>query len=129
MKKREADFSITFRHWIRANPQISAPYEMKQTAKTSIAFNCIEESQINHLLACKSDKGNLMRNLGGTGESDYAYYRNSPAYIVIKIAREFHIIDIDNFIRERDRSKRKSLTSVRARDISIHSEKIVSKKT
>lgn len=116
--KREADFGILFRHWLKANPTYSQAYELKHTSDTSIPFTALEEHQVIYLQAIKSTKGVLIRVQGGGGEPDYIYLRNSPASVVIKYPREFSIIDIDTFLLEKKRSKRKSLTIQRAREIS-----------
>ncbi len=125
--KKEADFSIVFRHWIKANPQYSCALEMKQTSGDSIPFSCVEQHQLDYGMAIRSKKGTLIRVQGGNGEPDYIYLRNTPSYIVIKYPGEFHIISVDTFILEKERSKRKSLTSKRAREISIKSVKLTSR--
>lgn len=118
LKKREADFGILLRHWLKANPTFSTAYELKQTSGTSIPFSCLEEHQAIYLQAIKSNQGTLIRVQGVSGEPDYIYLRNCPASVVIKFPREFSIIDIDTFLMEKKRSKRKSLTVARAREIS-----------
>lgn len=127
MIKREADFSIVFRHWLRANPQYSCALEMKQTSKPSIAFSAVEENQLIYLQAIHSDKGALIRVQGTNGEPDYVYLRNAPTYVVIKFPGEFHMIGIETFLLERKRSSRKSLTNMRAREISTVSVKLKTK--
>lgn len=124
MVKRESRFSLIFRHWLKANPRYSSAFELKQSTGISIPFDCLESQQIDYLLAIKSDAGTLIRVQGTTGEPDYAYFRNAPANVVIRFPREFHLIDIDTFLLEKKRSKRKSLTTLRAREISIVSIKI-----
>jgi len=125
MKKREADFGVRFRHWIRANPQYSSAYELKQTSKSSIPFSCLEEHQASYLMAIRrGDKGILTRVQGTNGEPDYIYLRNFPARIVIKFPTKFEIIDIETFLLERNRSKKKSLTAERAGEISIMTVKL-----
>lgn len=116
--KREADFGIRFRHWLRANPTFSTAFELKQTIGPSIAFSALEDHQAVYLQAIKSDKGVLVRVQGTVGEPDYIYLRNTPASVVIKFPREFSIIDIDTFLFEKKKSSRKSLTMLRAREIS-----------
>jgi len=118
MKKKEADFGILFRHWIKANPQYSSAYELKQTTKDNIAFSCLEDNQINWLQAIKSQKGAFIRIQGTNGEPDYIYLRNVKSWIVIKYPQVFYIINISDFLREKKKSNRKSLTSERAREIS-----------
>ena len=117
--KHEAGFGLRFRHWLRANPTFSTAFELKQTTGPSIAFSALEEHQATYLQAIKSDKGVLIRVQGTVGEPDYIYLRNTPASVVIKFPREFSVIDIDTFLMEKKRCGRKSLTMLRARDISI----------
>lgn len=119
MKKREANFGTLFRHWVRANPlRETCHFELKQTQKDSIPFNCIEPQQIDFATAIReSPKGILVRNQGGNGEPDYSYFYRDPVYIVIKFPDCFCILSLPSFISERDRSKRKSLTAQRAREI------------
>lgn len=120
----ENRFSILFRHWLKANPRYSCAFEMKATERNSIPFSVLEEHQADYLKAIRGDKGVLMRVMGGNGEPDYVYMRQFPACVVVKIGREFHIIDIGAWELEEGRSKRKSLTSSRAREISVVSVKL-----
>lgn len=122
MIKREAQFSQRFANWLRSSPQMSGPYELKQTTKDSLPFSCVAEHQLNALLACNSDKGfwyKISDQSQGIKPFDGIYYRNSPAWIVIKYPRFFVIIGIQTFIFEKKRSKRKSLTAERAKEISV----------
>lgn len=119
MKKREADFGVLFRHWIKANPRFSCAVELKQTQKKSIPFSCVEQHQIDYLTAINSDKGVLIRVQGVNGEPDYIYLRNAPAYVFIKFPGEFHGLSIDNFVRLKEISKRKSLTVEQARNSAV----------
>ena len=116
-KKVEADFGVRFRRWLKENPQWSHAPELKQTATDSISFSCVADKQINYLLAIKSDKGTLIRIQGTNGEPDYVYLRSFPAYVVIKFPKFFCLIDIEDFVAEKVNSKRKSLTSERAKVI------------
>ncbi len=124
MKKREADFGIRFRHWLKANPRHSCFFELKQTTGLSLRFASLEEQQRDFLEAIKGDKGVLIRIQGTNGEPDYVYARKMPACVVVKFPNAFHIIDIDTWLLEEKRSKRKSLTSSRAREISNVSVKL-----
>lgn len=115
---KEAKFSILFRHWIKAHPQKSCSFEIKQTDSDSIPFSKITQAQIDYGKAIKSKKGVLLRTQAvAEGMPDYIYLRNIPANIVIKYPRFFCIIDIDIFDAEKKRSKRRSLTSKRATEI------------
>lgn len=120
MIKRESKSSITFRHWLLANPiKHSCTFEMKQTIKNSISFGSVEERQADYARAIKhGHKGVLMRNVGGRGEPDYNYYYHAPAYIVVKFPDFFCIIDIDAWMNEAAQTKKRaSLTAERARQI------------
>lgn len=120
--KQEADFSIRLRHYLKAHPlPISCPLEVKNTrGSNSFPFNELKDEQVNNAMASKSDKGNLIRiSVGTIGAPDYCYYRNSPAYIVIKYPSGFVILDVETFVLEKDRSKRKSLTWERACEIAV----------
>jgi len=51
------------------------------------------------------------------GEPDYVWLRNEPAYISIRYPNGFVMITIGNFLFEKEKSKRKSLTWTRAKEI------------
>ncbi len=121
MKKREADFGSTFRHWLRANPLLNAAFELKQTTGNSIPFSVVKDHQVAALQAADSDVGILYKapdDSRGVKPFDFFYLRRALAFIVIKYPKFFVIIDIETFIKERDViSKRKSLTAGRAKEI------------
>lgn len=122
MKKREADFGVLFRHWIKANPRYSCACELKQTEKKSIPFEALAQHQVDYLTAINSNAGTLIRVQGVNGEPDYVYLRNEPAYVFVKFPGEFHGIAISQWVLERDASykrKKRSLTVERARQISV----------
>lgn len=122
IKTDEADFGTkVFKKWVENNAHVlySCTFELKQTKTDSIPFNVVEEPQIDASMCVKwSNKGYMIRNQAGTpGAPDYSFYRNAPAYIVIKYPKFWVIIDIETFTEEKKRSKRKSLTSDRAKEI------------
>lgn len=121
--KKEADFSILLRHYLKAHPlPVSCPLEVKDTrgAKSFPFSEWPQEQRDNAMSSKKNDKGNLIRiSVGTTGAPDYAWYIHSPAYISIKYPIGFVIIDAETLILEISRSKRKSLTWERAKEISI----------
>ena len=120
MIRRESKSSIIFRHFLRANPQETCSYEMKDTrGKGYLSFSEVKDEQLNYGLAIQGDKGVLIRvEAVATGSPDYVYFRNSKSYIVIKYPKIITIIDINSFIKEKQTSPRKSLTSARAERIS-----------
>ena len=127
MIKRESKFSITFRHWLRANAHLfdTCSFEIKQTEKDYISFSAVEDHQINYGFAIQqSDSGVLIRVQGTNGEPDYLFLKKQQSYVVIKYPEWFVGITIFNFVAERDLYKRKSLTVDRALEISTFKQKI-----
>ena len=116
-KKREANFGIEFRAWLKNNPMSSASFELKQT-DTALAFSEVGDNQIAYGLQVQ--KGVLIRVQGVSGEPDYVYLNKASAYVVIKYGSgAFYIIHMKAFVSERDTSDRKSLTEERARAIAM----------
>lgn len=126
MKKREADFGTLFRHWLKANSEhfFSAAFELKQTTGDSIPFSSVAEHQLDALQATRTPNGLLYKapdDSRGVKPFDYFYLKNAPSFVVIKYPKHFEIINVETFMLEKGRSKRKSLTSARARAISVAS--------
>jgi len=122
MQKKEARFGIQLRHYLRRYPlKTEAHLEIKDSrGKEYFSFSELKQEQIDNALASNGDKGNLIRVEAGTiGAPDYCYFRNSPAYIVINYPSCFVFIGIETFLMEKNRSKRKSLTEERAKEISV----------
>lgn len=123
MIKREAQFGQTFRHWLKANPRAfnaSCAFELKQTTTNSISFSDVQEHQLDALFA--SGSGLLYKipdDSRGIKPFDMVYLCNAPGYVVIRYPDSFHVISVYRFIAEKETSKRKSLTSERAREISL----------
>ena len=120
-KKREADSSIKFRHWLDSNPRITSSFEMKNTrGKNYLNYSEIKPEQIAYAQAIQdSKKGVLIRVQGMAGEPDYVYLRNEPALFVIKYPKAFCIINVNNLVHEMKTFKKKSLDFSRAKDIAI----------
>jgi hypothetical protein len=125
MQQREAKSSILFRHWIKANPQFSSAWENKDTrGKSSLPFSEVSQAQLDYGMAIKGPKGVLLRvQAVAEGMPDYVYLRNAPSWIIVKYPSAFEIIDVETFIMEKKRSKSKSLSHQRAREISTISVK------
>lgn len=120
--KREAEFQTLFRHWLRANPMMTAAFELKQTRTDSLPFSDVQEHQIFALesVAEKKGKGLLYKipdDSRGIKPFDMVYLRAARAFVVIRYPKCFCIIDVDAFTKEKRESDRKSLTSERARSI------------
>lgn len=117
-EKKEASFGITFRSWIEKNPQISGAFELKQ-CDSSLLFSDVKDHQIASLRAV-AGKGLLWKiadDSRGIKPFDYFYFRKAKAYIVIKFTDMFCLIDVNDFVLESFKSKRKSLISERAEEI------------
>lgn len=121
--KKEADFGLKFREWILSHsPKMpTGTYELKDSnGKEYINFKEITDDQIASAERTQTDKGNLLRIVNGTpGAPDYVFFRNSPAFFVIKFPGSFEVISLGNLLAEKESGKRKSLTVKRAKDISI----------
>lgn len=117
-KQKEASFGIDLKHWVEKNLPPTASFEEKHThGKDSLPFKAVEDSQIAFALRISSDKGAWIRTLGMNGEPDHVWLRNEPAYIVIKYPKGVVFVSIGNFLYEKEKSKRKSLTWDRACEI------------
>lgn len=120
MKKREASFQIQFRHWLKKNPMVSGAFELKQTTSKNLSFDLVKEHQINALMASSSNVGFLYKlpdDSISTKPYDCFYLRNAKAYIVIKYPSCFVIIDVYDFMREKEISDSSSLSEIRAKEI------------
>lgn len=121
--KREANWTTKFlKNWVLNHSTLpSGPIEVKQTIKDNIPFNAVSEQQRADLLACTTPKGHWWKvaDMGRKNDFDVVFYRNSPAWIIIKYPKGFVVIGIITYIAEMERSKRKSLTWDRAQEISV----------
>lgn len=117
MIKHESNSSLLLRHYLRAHPlEHSCTFEMKDSRSNDyLNFSEVKQSQLDYALAIESDKGVLIRTQAiYEGMPDYTYHHKQPAYIVIKYPNCFCAIRVKDFIKEKENSKRKSLTSERA---------------
>lgn len=117
--KREANATPYFEKYIQLK-KIYCYFELKQTTTDSILFSSVPEHQIDSLLA-QQHSGLLWKHSDSdmrTKPCDGQFTPPLPAYVVIKYKQGYHAISIDNFIFERDHSKRKSLTVERAQELS-----------
>lgn len=126
--KREAAFTLLFRHWLKENPLhrvTGAAFELKQTTGTSLPFSAVEDHQLEALAAAWGPEGLIYKisdESRGYKPCDMVYLRLASAYIVIKYPGFFCLISASVFGAEKRTSKRKSLTAERAREIA---EKVV----
>lgn len=117
-KTKEANTGINLKHFIERTTPQTCSMEVKDTrGKDYLAFAEVKDEQIVYALRVNSSKGAWIRTLGMNGEPDYIWMKNEMAYIVIHYPKGIVFITIDNFIFEKEKSKRKSLTWDRAKEI------------
>lgn len=118
--KHEANFNTYFNHWLKSVHKKTGAFELKQTKGNSIAFNKVVPHQVKALENAKN--GVLVYKIPDVGFQnpfDCFCLVKVPAYVVIKFKDFFCLIDIDDWTNEVKRSKRKSLTSTRAKEIAV----------
>jgi hypothetical protein len=115
--KREAKFNIKFNHWLKSVYKETMFYELKQTSG-SLPFSAVKPHQIEGLQQVRH--GTLVYKMPDVGFQNFCdgfCVTEQPACIVIKYPTFFCLISIDTFVLESKRSKRRSLTAARAKDI------------
>ena len=123
-KKEEADFGQALRDYISKlkEPMFTTTtwLELKDTDGCDyLNFKEVSDVQIAEGLKTKRT-GSLVRvTVGTTGTQDYIWRYKDPAYVVIRYPSSWCFIDIETFVIEKERSKRKSLTEERAKELSI----------
>lgn len=120
MKRREAEFATKFGRWAKHNWKDNAYFEYKVSRTSSLPFDEVSEKQCLNLQNKKfywkfSDFDRM-----GTPFDAVMFF--GKGYVVIQYYRprnkEFFIIPIDVFLKEKESSNRKSLTEDRARELS-----------
>jgi len=117
--KLEAKHQTKFNHWVKNVFKKTAAFELKQTKENSIPFSAVVPHQVDALLAVREGVFNWkIPDAGYQNPFDSFCMVNERAYVVLFYPKSFELIPIQGFILERERSKRKSLTWERAREIS-----------
>ena len=121
LNKKEASWTTNFlKKWVLEESTLpSGPIEVKQTKMDSIPFSAVSEQQLADLLECMSSRGHWWKvaDMGRKNDFDVVFYRNSPAWVVIKYPKGFVVISAGVYQLEMNRSTRKSLTWDRAKAI------------
>lgn len=122
---KEKNWQSIFNQWVREKYKRTAAFELKQTKTKSIPFSAVKDHQALALVMA-SDQG-LVYKIPDSGFQNpfdcFSLFR-VPAFVVIKYPESFELIPIENFLHEKSKSKRKSLTYERAQAISTISIKI-----
>ncbi len=125
MQKREANYQTYFNKWVKNVYKKTAVFELKQTQGDSIPFSDVVPHQVAALEQVRN--GTFVYKIPDAGFQnpfDSFCLTKIPAFVVFFYAKSFHLISIDTFLLEKERSKRKSLTEKRAFEISVKSIKI-----
>ncbi len=131
-KQEESDFGVLIAQQYSKGKIFPYPHqlELKDTyGKDSMLFKEVSDLQLIKCLKIKHE-GILIRNTisssnGAAGIPDYSWTDKQAVYITIRYPKSWCFIDIDTFVLEKERSKKKSMTEERAREISI---KVILKK-
>jgi hypothetical protein len=120
LNKREANWTTTvFRKWCENTYKKTAVFEIKYAKGDSLSFSAVKEHQMSNLLYVRH--GTFVYKIPDMGEKapfDILCLTELPSYIVIKYPKGVAIIPIDVFVLESKRSKRRSLVSKRAFELS-----------
>lgn len=118
--KREANFQTTFSHWLKSVHKKTGAFELKQTKTNSIAFDSVVPHQEAALLnSSQNVLAYKIPDVGYQNPFDCICLADIPAYVVIKYPKFFCLILIEDWVAEKKRSLRRSLTSERAREIAM----------
>jgi hypothetical protein len=119
MRKKEAQFNTFFNKWIKNVYKETAVFELKIAKNDILSFDDVKVHQIEALYNAKHKTiVHKISDCGFQNPFDCFSITKSPAYVVVKYSDFFCLIDIDDFINERDvLSTRKSLTASRAKEI------------
>lgn len=119
MSKKERDWQSKFNQWLRNVHKRTGAFELKRAVNDSLPFDAVVPHQVEALQAAAN--GVLVYKIPDAGYQnpfDCFCLAGVPGYVVIKYDHGFELITIDTFLLEKSRSKRKSLTASRAREIS-----------
>lgn len=116
--KYEASFNTEFNHWLKNVWKKTGAFELKYTKTDSLPFRSVQPHQLAALIAVRKQTFVFkIPDAGWQNPFDCFCLRKEPAYVVIKYPEFFCLIHTSIFAWEKDHSKRKSLTSERARQI------------
>jgi hypothetical protein len=119
--KKEAKFQTIFNQYIRIK-RIPGVFELKQTESDTLLFSALKEHQKKGLLATTHEGVVWKLSDSDPREKPFDCISTPPlnAYVAIKYPNFFCIIHAYIFINEEGRSKEKSLSSERARQLASY---------
>lgn len=122
----ERKFQTLFLKWVRHQSKLSsAAFELKLTKGGALPFNALKEHQAEALYAAKHSRiaHKIADDSVGFKPFDCFMLKNVPAFVVVSYytrgEKKFYMIDIDDWKKEQETSKRKSLTKERAAEIGL----------
>lgn len=121
---QEKDFQTKFNRWLKYNWNNTSAFELKIVKTKSMPFNVVKNHQLDGLkLVGSKFIYKIADDSQGIKPFDCFTITEASAYIVIMFykrgQKEFIMIEVSNFIKEKNISKRKSLTEERAKQIGI----------
>jgi len=114
---RKKIFKLNFLNGSNINFHKTAVFELKLARGNSLPFSAVQEHQINALLNAKhAHIIHKIPDVGYQNPFDCFMIKGSEAYVGVMYNREkeFFLIDVDVFLKEKEESERKSLTKERA---------------
>lgn len=109
MKKKEAQFGLVIRSWIKANAKLmrTCSIELKDTrGEKTFKLREFKEAQENYADAItNSSKGVLIRAEGVEGLPDYIYIKEEPSFVAIRFPEGFVFIGAGTLGLEKSRAK------------------------
>ena len=109
---KERDFQREFSQWLRSVHRQTGAFELKLSRTSSLPYSALAEHQEQALLNAKH--GTLVYKIPDAGYQnpfDCVCLSGIPSFVVVRFpSKKTYLIDIDDWARNRDRSKRKSLT-------------------
>lgn len=120
MIKREAKFTTIFAKYLEKSRMIGF-FELKQTSAKSLPYSSIEEHQYEGLRAAQNNGFRWKLSDADPRTKPFDYIATMPlySYIVVKWKDVATIIKFDDFVAEKNKKERKSITQKRAMEIAV----------
>lgn len=114
---KEKDFQTKFLKWAKNQTNLkSGAFELKLTKGKSLPFSALQPHQKQGLLNTKHSKlaYKIPDDTIGYKPFDCVFLKELPAFVVIQFykrgEKNFYMIDIDDWVKLEEKSKRKSIT-------------------